>query len=733
MKRILVNATQQEELRVAIVDGQKLYNLDIEATGKKQKKGNIYKGVITSIAPSLNAVFVDYGGVRQGFLPVKEIYPRYFINRLDGPIHKQAIHKLVEEGQELIVQIVREEISNKGASLSTYVSLTGQYLILMPNKSRVRGISQRISEEERRRLLNMSHQLENDENEGIILRTSCLTAEKKDLQKNLDYLHYLWEQIQKSFDEQNAPFLIYKEANIVLQTIQNNLGPDISEITIDNQEIYEETKNFLSMVAPHFKKKLKLYQGNPPLFNRMQIESQIETLYQHKIDLPSGASIVLDHTEALTSIDINSARSTRQSDLEETALETNLEAVDEIARQLRLRDLGGLLVIDFIDMISHRNQRKVVAHFQSLLKKDRARTRLGNISQFGLLEMSRQRLRPSLKEESEILCPRCSGRGFIRTIKSCALVVLRLIEEEASKEKTVRIVGQIPGEVNKFLINEKRTELDEIEQHYNVKVSIVVDPQMETPHYKIMRHKENGNTDDSPLPNSVSVRSSLYEQHIHDKQNRTGKVIDEEKAAVPTVITMPKATFFETIGKLRKKLFGIFSLKKTPTKQSYRPHTKHRNYPSKRSSNSYRNQSQYKKTQNRDSSQKYRNYKKPTQTKTASRQRNTTEQQSVQHKKELMPHKSSTHSNRNRRQYQKPKTHTQEDKHQSLPHPHQPAEQIPSTNSPSTEKNNPRTSTPQKTKKDSIPNNIFNPPQIKKEKPKLIQIETKSKINDAPK
>ena len=431
MKRILVNATQQEELRVAIVDGQKLYNLDIEAATKKQKKGNIYKGVISSIAPSLNAVFVDYGVARQGFLPTREICPAYFTADFEGPIRKQVIHELVEEGQELIVQIVREELSNKGASLSTYVSLTGLYMVLLPDKPRTHGISQRISGVDRRRMIDISHQLATEKNEGIILRTACLNAEKKDLQKNLDYLRYLWKQIQKTFNERPAPFLIYKEANIVLQTIQNNLSPDIDEIVIDNQEVFEETKEFISMVLPSYKKKLKLYSGNIPLFNRMHIETQIESLYQHKIDLPSGGAIVLDHTEALTTIDINSARSTRQQDLEETALKTNLEAVDEIARQLRLRDLGGLLVIDFIDMMPQRNRRKVETRLRELLRKDRARTRMGSISDFGILEMSRQRLRPSLQNDSEIICPRCNGRGFIRTVKSSALVVLRLIEEEA--------------------------------------------------------------------------------------------------------------------------------------------------------------------------------------------------------------------------------------------------------------------------------------------------------------
>ena len=564
MKRILVNATQQEELRVAIVDGQKLYNLDIEATGKRQKKGNIYKGVISSIAPSLNAVFVDYGGVRQGFLPIKEIYPHYFNTKFRGPIHKQAIHELVEEGQELIIQIAREERDNKGASLTTYVSLTGQYLVLMPNKPRTYGISQRISGSNRRKIMELSRQITTEEDEGIILRTACLNAKKEDLQKNLNYLRYLWKKIQKVCNQRPAPFLVYKEANIVLQTIQNHIGSDIGEIIIDNQAVYEETEEFLSMALPHYKRRLRLYEGNVPLFNRMQIETQIESLYQHTINLPSGGSIVLDHTEALTTIDINSSRSTQQHDLEKTALATNLEAIDEITRQLRLRDIGGLLVIDFIDMLSRVNRRKVEDYLQELLKKDRARTRVGSISKFGLLEMSRQRLRPSLKDASEIICPRCGGRGFIRTVKSSALVVLRLIEEEAGKSNTEQVVGHVPEEVNEFLINEKRSELDEIEGRYQVKVSIVSDPQMETPHYKIARHRENNNLGDGrDDKESIFVRSSLDEQPIVEE---TEEVLKAEVPEIPAVAAMKKTTLAEVI----KGLFSIFNFKNKPAKQDYR-------------------------------------------------------------------------------------------------------------------------------------------------------------------
>ena len=724
MKRILVNATQQEELRVAVVDGQKLYNLDIEATGKRQKKGNIYKGVISSIAPSLNAVFVDYGGVRQGFLPTKEICPRYFSTESEEPIRSRMIGNLVKEGQELIVQIVREELANKGASLSTYITLTGQYLVLMPDKPNIHGISQRISGTDRQQMINIGRQITTNENEGIILRTACLNAEKRDLQKNLNYLRYLWKKILKAFNERPAPFLIYKEADIVLQTIQNNLGSDISEIIIDNQEVYERTKEFLSMVLPHYKRKLKLYESNPPLFNRMQIEAQIESLYQHKIDLPSGGAIVLDHTEALTSIDINSARATQQYDLEKTALQTNLEAIDEIARQLRLRDLGGLLVIDFIDMLSRSNKRKVEEHLKELIKKDRARTRLGNISKFGLLEMSRQRLRPSLKDESEILCPRCNGRGFIRTVKSSALVVLRLIEEEASKPKTNQVIGHVPAAVDEFLINEKRSKLDEIEQCYRVKVSILCDQKMETPHYKIVRYRENGDGKNKALSEAVSVRSSLHERQIISKQNEEEEVLAEETAAIPTVIAMEKETLSETFKNLWLKFLGMFARKKTADKQRYKTYSKQKNYSSRRSGASYKNQTSHKKTRSAPNKRNY-SHKKSAYTQTDTRPSGTTKQP-FKRKTEFSPLKSSLHSNRKRRQYQRSKSqHNYTDDTSTS--------QISSIDPRYDDKNEQTSVQPQTTEKDSTPNNAFKQPLFSSKGSKLIQVETKIKNDNDPK
>ena len=565
MKRILVNATQQEELRVAIVDGQKLCDLDIEADNQRQKKGNIYKGVVSSIAPSLNAVFVDYGGQRHGFLSLKEISKRYFTNNFKGPLRDRLVKDLIKEGQELIVQIAREERGNKGASLSTFISLVGRYVVLLPNNPRAQGVSQRIGGRERNDMLGVVQQLDKTEDEGLIVRTAGTGSKKAALQKNLDYLRQLWQAIEKAAAERPAPFLIYQEANVVIQVLRDNMNEGIDEVIIDNQEIYEQAKAFVSMVLPRSAKKLKLYDGAVPLFNRMQIEGQIETLYQREVFLPSGGSIVIDHTEALTTIDINSARATQKKDLEQTALATNLEAAEEIARQLRLRDLGGLFVIDFIDMLSFSNRTKVERKLSEALRGDRARTQLGKISKFGLLEMSRQHLRPSLGDASEIVCPRCNGRGFIRTVGSCALVVLRLIEEEAMKDKTKRVVGQVPVEVNSFLLNEKRTNLADIENRYGVEVSIVADIQMETPHYKIMRHRDDGNTQiNRSSAELASIRSSRERRlAMMGKQSKV-----KEVAAIPSLFIPEKLPIKESLTKLVKKLFSKKTVEKSAKQTS---------------------------------------------------------------------------------------------------------------------------------------------------------------------
>ncbi len=486
MKRMLINATQPEELRVAIVDGQKLYNLDIESPGREQKKANIYKGVITRVEPSLEAAFVDYGSERHGFLPLKEISRSYFGQELK-PGAKASIKDLIKEGREVVIQIDKEERGNKGAALTTFVSLAGRYLVLMPNNPRAGGVSRRIDGADRSELREALSQLEIPEDMGLIVRTAGVGKSPEELQWDLDYLLQLWDAIKTSGESRKAPFLIYQESDIIIRSIRDHLRADIGEIVVDNREMYRRAEEFIQQVMPHNQKKLRLYQDEVPLFTRYQIESQIESAFQREVRLPSGGALVIDHTEALTSIDINSARATKGADIEETALNTNLEAADEIARQLRLRDLGGLFVIDFIDMTPAKHQRDVENRLREALKQDRARVQVARISRFGLLEMSRQRLRPSLGESSQHACPRCKGQGTIRGVESLALSVLRIIEEEAMKESTARILAQLPVDVAAFLLNEKRRKILEIEQRHQVAVVLIPNRHLETPDYSIER------------------------------------------------------------------------------------------------------------------------------------------------------------------------------------------------------------------------------------------------------
>ncbi len=488
MKRMLINATQAEELRVAIVDGQKLYNLDIETPGREQKKANIYKGKITRIEPSLEAAFIEYGGGRHGFLPMKEISRSYFSEEARKASGRASIQNALKEGQELIVQIEKEERGNKGAALTTFISLAGRYLVLMPNNPRAGGVSRRIEGQDRTELREAMSCLEIPESMGLIVRTAGIGKNAEDLQWDLDYLLQLWSAIEASADRP-SPFLIYQESNVIIRSIRDHLRSDIGEIVIDNEEVFQEASEFIGQVMPQYAKKLRQYSDEVPLFTRYQIESQIESAFQREVRLPSGGAIVIDHTEALTSIDVNSARATKGSDIEETALNTNLEAADEIARQLRLRDLGGLFVIDFIDMSPARNQREVENRVKEALKHDRARVQIGRISRFGLLEMSRQRLRPSLGESSQLVCPRCKGHGFIRGIESLALSVLRIIEEQTMKENTGKIVAQLPVEVATFLLNEKRRSVHDIERRQKVEVVLVPNPNLQTPNYTIERVK----------------------------------------------------------------------------------------------------------------------------------------------------------------------------------------------------------------------------------------------------
>ncbi len=485
MKRMLFNATQAEELRVAIVDGQKLIDLDIESAGKEQRKSNIYKGVITRIEPSLEAAFVDYGTDRHGFLPFKEISRSNFVEGVDAS--RARIQDAIREGQEVIVQVEKDERGNKGAALTTFISLAGRYLVLMPNNPRGGGVSRRIEGEDRNELRDIMAQLEVPQGMSIIARTAGIGRTLEELQWDLNYLLQLWGAIENAAKLQSGAFLIYQEGSLVIRAIRDYFQPEIGEILIDTPAIHEQAVQFMGHVMPQNVNKVKLYTDDIPLFSRFQIEHQIETAFSREVTLPSGGAIIIDHTEALVSIDVNSARATKGSDIEQTALNTNLEAADEVARQLRLRDLGGLIVIDFIDMESQRNQREVENRLREALHYDRARVQMGKISRFGLLELSRQRLQPSLGETSHISCPRCHGTGHIRGIESSALHILRIIQEEAMKENTYAVHAQVPVDVATFLLNEKRSDIHSVEARLRVNVLLIPNIHMETPHYTVAR------------------------------------------------------------------------------------------------------------------------------------------------------------------------------------------------------------------------------------------------------
>ncbi|MDR3389734.1 MAG: Rne/Rng family ribonuclease [Rudaea sp.] len=485
MKRMLINATQREELRVAIVDGQSLYDLDIEIPSKEQKKANIYKGRITRVEPSLEACFIDYGADRHGFLPLKEISKEYFLHGADH--NRAGIRDLLKEGQELLVQVEKEERGNKGAALTTFVSLAGRYLVLMPNSPRAGGVSRRIEGDDRANLKEVLDQLRLPDEMGLIIRTAGMGRDAEELQWDLDYLLQLWKAISDAAVTRSAPFLIYQESKLIIRALRDYLRNDIGEILIDSEELYNDARDFAQQVMPQNLRKLKLYQDTVPLFSRFQIETQIENAFDRTVRLPSGGSIVIDQTEALTAIDINSSKATKGADIEDTAFNTNCEAAVEVARQLRLRDAGGLIVIDFIDMDSPRHQRDVEEKLKDALRYDRARVQIGRISRFGLLEMSRQRLRPSLGESTQSVCPRCEGHGRIRSVESLSLSVLRLVEEQAMKESTGQVLVQAPAAVANFLLNEKRKGVAEIEQRHEVPVIIVADEKLETPHFEIQR------------------------------------------------------------------------------------------------------------------------------------------------------------------------------------------------------------------------------------------------------
>ena len=484
MKRMLFNATQAEELRVAIVDGQNLLDLDIETLGKEQRKGNIYKGIITRIEPSLEACFVDYGTDRHGFLPFKEVSRSYFRDYEGG---RARIQDVLKEGMEVIVQVEKDERGNKGAALTTFISLAGRYLVLMPNNPRGGGVSRRIEGEERQELKAAMAELDIPNGMSIIARTAGIGRSAEELEWDLNYLKQLWQAIEEAGKAHHDPYLLFMESSLLIRAIRDYFRPDIGEILVDNQEVYDQVAEFMSYVMPSNVGRLKLYQDHTPLFSRFQIEHQIESAFSRSVSLPSGGAIVIDHTEALVSIDVNSARATRGSDIEDTAFKTNMEAAEEVARQMRLRDLGGLVVIDFIDMENPKHQRDVENVLRDALKKDRARVQMGKLSRFGLLELSRQRLKPALGESSHVACPRCAGTGVIRGIESTALHVLRIIQEEAMKDNTGEVHAQVPVDVATFLLNEKRAELFAMEERLDVNVVLIPNIHLENPHYEINR------------------------------------------------------------------------------------------------------------------------------------------------------------------------------------------------------------------------------------------------------
>ncbi|WP_272942724.1 ribonuclease E, partial [Moritella dasanensis] len=516
MKRMLINATQKEELRVALVDGQRLYDLDIESPGHEQKKANIYKGKITRVEPSLEAAFVDYGADRHGFLPLKEISRTYFKPGSGKQRGRPSIKDVVAEGTEVIVQIEKEERGNKGAALTTFVSLAGSYLVLMPNNPRAGGISRRIEGDERTELKSALSTLELPEGMGLIVRTAGVGKSAEELEWDLKVLLNHWGAIQESAKDRQGTFLIHQESNVIARAIRDYLRRDIGEILIDHPKAFEEAKSRIKLIRPDFIDRIKLYQGDVPLFNHYQIETQIESAFQREVRLPSGGSIVIDPTEALTSIDINSARATRGGDIEETALTTNMEAADEVARQLRLRDLGGLVVIDFIDMGPVKNQREVENCLRDAVRQDRARIQLGRISRFGLMEMSRQRIRPSLGESSTHVCPRCDGQGTIRDNESLALSILRLIEEESLKENTNHIVAQVPVPVAAYLLNEKRNSILRLEKRYKVKSFIIPNENLQTPHFEVSRVKADDDNSDLASTDLAQPREFIrYEPKVN--------------------------------------------------------------------------------------------------------------------------------------------------------------------------------------------------------------------------
>ncbi|MEW6693990.1 MAG: Rne/Rng family ribonuclease, partial [Pseudomonadota bacterium] len=542
MKRMLINATQAEERRLAIVDGQKLLDYEVEIEGREQRKGNIYKAVVTRVEPSLEACFVDYGEDRHGFLPFKEISKHYFQGNVSPA--QARIQDVIKEGQELLVQVEKEERGNKGAALTTFISLAGRYVVLMPNNPRGGGVSRRIEGEDRAELKATLDKLEYPQGMSIIARTAGIGREAAELQWDLNYLLKLWSAIEGAAKALNKPELIYQESTLVIRAIRDYFNSDIGEILIDTDDIFEQAKGFMSHVMPEYVNRVKRYRDNAPLFSRFQIEHQIETAYSRTVTLPSGGAIVIDQTEALVAIDVNSARAIKGGDIEETALRTNLEAADEVARQARLRDLGGLIVIDFIDMEDSKNRREVENRLREALRQDRARVQFAPISKFGLLEMSRQRLRPTLSEGASIPCPRCGGSGHIRDTESSALQILRVIQEESLKDNTAAVLVQVPVEVASFLLNEKRVEITKIELRQRINVLLVPNKSLDTPNYKLERLKHDDprldNLDASYKLADIAEDVALVTRRSQERTNRQEPIIKGVLPDSPAPVAAPK-------------------------------------------------------------------------------------------------------------------------------------------------------------------------------------------------
>jgi ribonuclease E len=611
MKRMLINATQAEELRVALVDGQQLYDLDIESPGHEQKKANIYKGKITRVEPSLEAAFIDYGAERHGFLPLKEIARTYFPSGYSFK-GRPNIKEVIKEGQEVIVQIEKEERGNKGAALTTFISLAGSYLVLMPNNPRAGGISRRIEGDERTELKEALSHLKLPNGMGLIVRTAGVGKTSEELEWDLNVLVNHWQAISEAAESQKAPFLIHRESNVIVRSIRDYLRRDIGEIVIDHAKTFEQAKNHIEMVRPDYVNRLKLYQGEIPLFTHYQVESQIESAFQREVRLPSGGSIVIDPTEALTSIDINSARATRGGDIEETAFNTNLEAAEEIARQLRLRDLGGLVVIDFIDMTPARHQREVENRMRESVRQDRARIQLGRISRFGLMEMSRQRIRPSLGESASRVCPRCHGQGTIRDNESLALAILRLIEEEGLKENTVQIQATVPVAVAAYLLNEKRSDVEKIEKRHGCEVYIIPNANLLTPHFEIKRTRKDGKEDINYdalekqhtvyIPNVVKDESNKEAEPVlsgFSSPSKNKQAVKETVAVVKEEVVKPSLSL---VGRLIAAISAFFSDSNEEKEQKPAPEKVEKSTPKNNNNNRNRNRNTNNRNRNRNKS-----------------------------------------------------------------------------------------------------------------------------------